>query len=116
MSRGIPSRLFSLSAVLVLMAAAACQAKSANGSTPGVPPAVPSPAAVPVDLPTSRLDQAGDVNSMANASQKAVSGGDVFVNGLYERPFNANTMDKYFPYLDIVNAQGFKEPLGATPR
>jgi hypothetical protein len=107
-----------LIAVLVLMAAAACQLKTANGSTPvsgpaaSTPPAapvVPTPGAVPVDLPASRLDEAGDVNSMAYANRKGVSGGDVFVQDLYERPFNANTMDKYFPYLDIVDIQGFKD-------
>ncbi len=119
MSRNISSRFFTLGAAVVLMAAAACQLKGANGSTATTgpaastpaagPPAIPSPAAVPVDLPTSRLDQAGDVNSQPNANRKAVSGGDVFVQDLYERPFNANTMEKYFPYLDIVNAQGFKD-------
>jgi hypothetical protein len=36
-------------------------------------------------------------------------GGDTFVKDLYERPFNANTMDTYFPYLDIVDTQGFKD-------
>ncbi len=46
---------------------------------------------------------------MANATRKQVSGGDVFVQDLYERPFNANTMDKYFPYLDIVDTQGFMD-------
>ena len=118
MSKIIPSRLSTLAAFMVLLAATACQLKTANGSTPtsgpaastpSGPPPVPSPAAVPVDLPTSRLDQAGDVNSLPNAKAKGVSGGDVFVQGLFERPFNANTMDQYFPYLDIVQAQGYKD-------
>jgi hypothetical protein len=43
------------------------------------------------------------------ATAKGVSDGDVFVQGLYERPFNANTMDTYFPYMDIVHIQGFKD-------
>jgi hypothetical protein len=34
-------------------------------------------------------------------------GGDTFVNDLYERPFNTNTMDTYFPYIDIVDTQGY---------
>ena len=118
MSRSIPSRISILITFGVLLAATACQIKSANGSTPGsvsagsapAAGAVPSaPGVVPVDLPTSRLDHASDVNSQANAKLKAVSWGDVFVQDLYERPFNANTMDKYFPYLDIVDAQGFKD-------
>lgn len=115
MSTRATPRVFLLIAVPLLLAAAACQTKNGSGSTPGstpgstAGPAVGTPASVPVDLPTSRLDQAGDVNSMQNANQKAVSGGDVYVNGLYERPFNADTMDKYFAYLDIVNLQGYKD-------
>jgi hypothetical protein len=64
---------------------------------------------IPVALPAERADQAGDVDSSPNAYKKLVSGGDVFVHGLYERPFNADTMDKYFPYVDIVDTQGFKD-------
>ena len=63
----------------------------------------------PASLPATRLDQASDVNSSAMATAKSVSGGDVFVQGLYERPFNANTMDTYFPYIDIVSTKGFKD-------
>lgn len=65
--------------------------------------------AVPVDLPAKRADQAGDIDSSPNAYRAMVSGGDIFVHGLYERPFNAEKMDKYFPYLDIVDAQGYKD-------
>ena len=61
----------------------------------------------PVDLPVKHSDQASDNNSSVDAAKKRVPGGDSFVNGLFERPFNANTMDKYFPYLDIVNTQGY---------
>jgi hypothetical protein len=64
---------------------------------------------IPKELPFKRMDQAGDVDSSANAYRKLVSGGDVFVQGLYERPFNADTMDRYFPYLDIVDTQGFRD-------
>jgi hypothetical protein len=86
---------------------------------PTQPPSSPAPpaatatevfqGAMPVGLPAKRADQAGDIDSSPNAYRKMVSGGDVFVHGLYERPFNANTMDTYFPYLDIVDAQGFKD-------
>jgi hypothetical protein len=74
-----------------------------------IPPTAPFLGAIPVGLPAARADQAGDVDSSPNAYKKVVSGGDEFVNGLYERPFNANAMDKYFPYLDIVETQGFKD-------
>lgn len=63
----------------------------------------------PVDLPSQRLDQASDMSSLDMAMAKRVAGGDRFVNGLYERPFNANTMDTYFPYIDIISTQGFKD-------
>ena len=64
---------------------------------------------IPVDLPGTRSDHSGDVNSSINSARKQVSSGDVFVHGLYERPFNADTMDKYFPYVDIVDTQGYKD-------
>ncbi len=89
---------------------------SAPASSPTSPPpaavspgAQPNAALAPGDLPAKRADQGGDVNSSVDATHKTVPGGDVFVNGLYERPFNANTMDTYFPYLDIVNFQGYKD-------
>jgi len=72
-------------------------------------PTTPFEGAIPVDLPAKRADQAGDVDSSVNAARKLVSGGEVFVHGQYERPFNADTMDKYFAYVDIVDTQGFKD-------
>ena len=103
--------------ILVLLA---CQGTGSvsNSSTPlsqSNTPSSPTQGAtsqssiVPVVLPATRLDQASDVNSSSMATAKSVSGGDVFVQGLYERPFNANTMDTYFPYMDIVDFQGFKD-------
>lgn len=105
--------------VLLLLAIAACQAQvtpvaiaPAPTLAPPPPPDTPTPAflrTVPIALPAERMDQAGDVDSSPNANRKMVSGGDEFVNGLYERPFNSNTMDTYFPYLDIIGIQGFKD-------
>lgn len=63
----------------------------------------------PVSLPEKRANQAGDEDSAHNADRKMVSGGEKFVRGWYERPFNADTMDTYFPYLDIVDTQGYKD-------
>jgi hypothetical protein len=99
---------------LVLLAAA-CNLP-ASGSAPaagdtsapvGEAPTAEFHGAVPVSMPEKRADHAGDVDSHTNANKRAVSGGDVFVEGLYERPFNSDTMDTYFPYLDIVDTQGF---------
>ena len=85
-------------------------------SSSPTPPIEPSLAASPtaqgispVDLPSQRLDQNDDANSSSMATAKSVTTGDNFVQGSYERPFNANTMDTYFPYMDIVNIQGFKD-------
>ena len=64
---------------------------------------------MPVGLPGEHADQAGDINSSPNAHRAMVSGGDVFVHGLYERPFNTDPMDKYFAYLDIVDAKGYMD-------
>lgn len=70
--------------------------------TPEAPPAIEHKD-VPIDLPYQRTSQAGDQESSQTANQKRAPGGDRFTFGRYERPFNANTMDVYFPYLDIVN-------------
>ncbi len=108
---------------LLLLAALACQNTTA-ASTPATTMPVPASTSTqstapsgpptqnpnaPVDLPAKRTDQAGDINSSSRATKKSVSGGDVFVKDLYERPFNANTMDTYFPYVDIIDTQGFKD-------
>ena len=105
---------------MLLSAAVACQNTSATPSASPAPVSTSTQSSVPsgpptqnpnapVDLPATRLDNAGDVNSSSMATKKGVSGGDVFVQDLYERPFNANSMDTYFPYIDIINTQGFKD-------
>jgi hypothetical protein len=58
---------------------------------------------IPVALPVDRSSHAGDYDSSISASKKSSAGGDRFTFGRFERPFNANTMDKYFPSLDIVD-------------
>jgi hypothetical protein len=103
-----------------MLSALACSVGVPGPATeaPPAPPAAAPPAAtptevfqgaMPVGLPGERADQAGDIDSSPNAHRAIVSGGDVFVHGLYERPFNPDPMDKYFPYLDIVDTQGYKD-------
>jgi hypothetical protein len=108
----------SLGVVTLLLLAGCNMPGGASGPAPGAEEPAAPPAAtptakfegsIPVGLPAERLDHAGDVDTSPNASRKAVTGGDVFVQGLYERPFNSDTMDKYFPYLDIVDFQGYKD-------
>ncbi len=108
--------------VLLILAMIAC-----TGTTPPTPTPAPAPTSTspttqsapkptpthrglaPTDLPSQQLDQTDDANSSSQAAAKNISTGDIFVQGSYERPINANTMDTYFPYLDIVHIQGFKD-------
>ena len=46
-----------------------------------------------------------DRDSSSTAPQRAANGGENFAANLYERPFNANTMDIYYPDLDIKLAK-----------
>jgi hypothetical protein len=62
---------------------------------------------VPGDLPKDRVNHSGDSDSSITADQNRAPSGDRFTLGQFERPFNANTMDQYFPYLDIQDAQIF---------
>jgi hypothetical protein len=64
---------------------------------------------VPNNLPSEHIDKIGDYDSSTTAKSKTTVDGDRFTFGQYERPFNANTMDVYFPYLDIQNALIFQD-------
>ena len=57
----------------------------------------------PVKLPAERINHAGDHDSSQTAASRQASGGDRFTFGKFERPFNANTMDVYFPEMDIID-------------
>lgn len=63
----------------------------------------------PVDLPQSRGGQAGDQDSSVTRDQKKSNGGDRFSFEQFERPFNANTMDVYFPNLDITETVAYQD-------
>jgi hypothetical protein len=65
---------------------------------------------IPVNLPADRSSHAGDSDSSILAGKKiSASGGDHFTFGRFERPFNANSMDTYFPSLDIVDTFVFQD-------
>ena len=114
--------LFSLIFSLLLFVASACNgnvptnSSSASSSAPiqvttAPPTSAPGPiqqGVAPVSLPQKHADEANDINSSTGAAKKmAPPGSDTFIKGLFERPFNANSMDTYFPYIDIVDTQGF---------
>jgi hypothetical protein len=64
---------------------------------------------IPNNLPLEHIQKIGDYDSSTTAKGKTVKDGDRFTFGQYERPFNANTMDTYYPYLDIQNALIFQD-------
>jgi hypothetical protein len=68
-------------------------------------------AMVPGELPATLLSQVSDWNSSTVANEHRTAGGDNVAGNAYERPFNANTMDTYFPDLDILKGRVFS----ATP-
>ena len=56
---------------------------------------------VPGEAPADVSYKSGDQDSSPMADKKRSPGGDRFTFGRFERPFNADTMDVYFPDLDI---------------
>lgn len=55
---------------------------------------------IPLTLPELVTAHAAD---QVSAPDTPISGGDRFTYGQFERPFNAQTMDEYYPALDIVD-------------
>ncbi len=86
-------------------------APPANGAAPT--PAAPTATATPIHLlrpgePGSADSTVADIISGDTARQGTPNqppGGDWYEHNLYERPFNAQTQDRYFPELDIRNAE-----------
>jgi hypothetical protein len=64
---------------------------------------------IPVSLPPERSSHAGDYDSSKTANENRSPGGDRFTFTIFERPFNANQMDKYFSSLDIVDTLVFQD-------
>ncbi|OGO23374.1 MAG: hypothetical protein A2Y54_10060 [Chloroflexi bacterium RBG_16_51_16] len=56
---------------------------------------------IPGDSPADVSYRSGDQDSSPMADKKRAPGGDRFTFGRFERPFNADAMDVYFPDLDI---------------
>ena len=102
--------------VVILFAILACNIGS-QAPTPIVPiqSIVASPTTsiahviYPIDVPVARTNHAGDQDSSTTAARHFAPGGDKFSADLFERPFNADTMDVYFPYLDIQDATTYAD-------
>lgn len=116
----IPTRHALLILSMCLVIAFACNIPGAATAT--APPATIQPGDVdpppeptvqhtiiPVNLPGDRTNHAGDYDSSTTAAQREAAGGDRFTFSLYERPFNANTMDVYFPELDILDFETYQD-------
>lgn len=87
-------------------------------SEPTQPPVIPNDVPqstsiphnlTPANLPSERTNNAGDHDSSKSKDNQEAPGGDRFTFGQFERPFNANTMDTYFPELDIQDTQTFED-------
>ena len=59
----------------------------------------------PADTLPVRASWMWDRDSSTSAGQHQPGGGDDFSNNLYERPFSANTQDRYYPDIDIQGAE-----------
>lgn len=57
--------------------------------------------AIPGDFPEDPSGVVGDQDSSLTADDKRAPGGDRFTFTRFERPFNSQTMDEYYPFLDI---------------
>lgn len=64
---------------------------------------------VPGNLPEKQSGLAGDQDSSSTAPDKRAPDGDRFTFGRYERPFNANEMDVYYPAIDIINVLVYED-------
>jgi hypothetical protein len=57
---------------------------------------------MPGNLPSSPIGRAGDHDSSITAGENRAPAGDRFTFGRFERPFNADPMDMYHSYIDII--------------
>ena len=99
--------------ILCIVITVACGLPESQDVTPTAPPteevttgAPPTEIAIqheviPIDLPGQESGQAADFDSSIIPGSDYFIGGDRFTYGRFERPFNANTMDIYFPEIDI---------------
>lgn len=82
-----------------------------NASSTDTPPTEPSitHTNIPINLPEISNGAAADFDSSKVLTNGSLVGGDRFTFGRFERPFNANTMDTYFPEIDIINTEIFQD-------
>lgn len=64
---------------------------------------------IPATPPTTGGKKLGDHSTISSTNAARALLGDDFSNGKFERPYNANSMDVYFPQLDIDRAVVYPE-------
>ena len=64
---------------------------------------------IPVNLPVSQSGQAADFDSSKVIGTEIFIGGDRFTFNRFERPFNSNAMDVYYPEIDIMGLAVFQD-------
>jgi hypothetical protein len=114
-----PGKSFFLTAFLLLILLACGPLSTSSGDVPppdGIPVTGATPTAsliqhqaIPAELPGERSGHAGDQDSSPMADKKRAPSGDRFTFDQFERPFNADTMDVYFPYLDIQDVLVYQD-------
>lgn len=112
----IPSILIAL---LLGIATQACSAPATETVVTEIPAEqpptdIPAPTpilhtVIPASLPNEKSGVAADQDSSFTSADNTAGGGDRFSAGEYERPFNAATMDTYFPELDITQYEVFQD-------
>ena len=83
---------------------------SAPAPAPASAPSGPQHTAVPADMPAGKGVVLGDQSTLSSANAARAFVGDRFSQGKFERPYNANSMDVYFPHLDIASGNFYIDP------
>jgi hypothetical protein len=98
--------------------AAPAQPTAAPGQPTEAPAAAPTTAAaagahtnVPADMPAGKGIFLGDQSTVSSLDKARALVGDRFTLGKFEWPYNANTMDVYYPFVDIVSAHFYPESM-----
>jgi hypothetical protein len=82
---------------------------SAPEPAPTTAPAAAPQGDAPGELPSGDGAVMGDQSTVSSLNPGRALVGDHFNEGKFERPYNANTMDVYFPNLDIVSGNVYQE-------
>ena len=116
---------FSFSAIVMMVCGLLILSACNAGVSAPEPTAVPQPTAepvipvtgpeeiqhksIPAELPAEDSLAFGDQDTSDYADKKVAPDGDRFLKDLFERPFNANTMDTYYPDLDIQQVSIYED-------